>query len=367
MTTTLTAPRLTTTEFRGDLPEFVAPLAADLELVNTPIFGQQSSLELPAPLPAAPQASALQTVGLTKRYGDFTALNDVSISVNQGDIYGLVGRNGAGKTTLFKTVMGLTPATSGQVLLSGEATNLDAKRRNIGFMISPSFFPYLNPVENLQYLCRVKGIKGAARDAEVSRLLSLVGLAGVDKPFKAFSLGMKQRLGIAGAILGNPELVILDEPINGLDPQGIIDIRRIIQEVHDTQGTTFIVSSHILAELDLVATKFGFINNGKLLQEISHAELHRQTQRTLQISADDPARAARLLVEAGVDPQTMEVHLDESSGTPEYTLVLNSHLHRSAEFAAILISNGIQVHDLHRAETTLEDYFMNLVAEDENH
>lgn len=308
----------------------------------------------------------LETVGLTKQYGDFTALNNVSVNVNKGDIYGLIGRNGAGKTTLFKCVMGLTPATSGAILLDGDSQNLNAHRQNMGFMISPSFFPYLNPAENLQYLCRVKGIDGAARNGEVNRLLDLVGLAGVKKPFKAFSLGMKQRLGIAGALLGSPDLVVLDEPINGLDPQGIIDIRNIIQEVHDTRGTTFIVSSHILAELDLVATKFGFIDHGVLLEEVSHADLHRQTQRTLQIVADDPARASRLLVGAGVDPATMEIHVDEGARGSEYTIVLNEGLDRSAEFTSLLVANGINVYDLHRQETTLEEYFMNLVAESNN-
>jgi len=307
--------------------------------------------------------AALATKSLTKQYGDFTALDNVTINVNRGDIYGLIGRNGAGKTTLFKCLMGLTPATSGEIQINGDNQNLNAQRRNIGFMISPSFFPYLNPAQNLHYLCRVKGIPAAQRDNEVNRLLNFVGLAGVKKPFKAFSLGMKQRLGIAGALLGNPDLVILDEPINGLDPQGIIDIRNIIQNVHDTHGTTFIVSSHILAELDLVATKFGFIDHGVLLQEVTHADLHRQTQRTLQIVADNPASASNLLVQAGVSPETMEIHVDDSNPTPQYTIVLNGHLDRSGEFTHLLVNNGIMVHDLHRKETTLEEYFMNLVAE----
>jgi ABC-2 type transport system ATP-binding protein len=305
--------------------------------------------------------TALQTFDLTKQYGDFTALDNVSVNVNQGDIYGLVGRNGAGKTTLFKCVMGLTPATSGSIALFSQ--NLDARRQQIGFMINPASFPYLNPAENLEYLCRVKGITGRERTAEVNRLLDTVGLAGVKKPFKAFSLGMKQRLGIAGALLGNPQMVVLDEPINGLDPQGIIDVRRVIQNVHDEYGTTFIVSSHILAELDLIATKFGFINHGKLLKEISHGDLHRETQRTLQIVVNDPEKAAKLLVTAGIDPATMEIRVDETAATPQYTIVLNSDLDRSHEIVAYLVNSGLKVYDLHRQETTLEEYFMNLVDE----
>ena len=215
----------------------------------------------------------LKTHELTKKYGDFAALDRVSLTLKQGDIYGLIGRNGAGKTTFFKCVMGLAKPTGGTVAIHGEQHNLNAARRQMGFMINPSFFPYLNPKENLQYFCRVKGIKA---QGEVERLLRLVELDGVKKPFKAFSLGMKQRLGIAGALLGSPSFVVLDEPINGLDPQGIIDMRNVIKNIHKQTGTTFIISSHILSELDLVATQFGFIDHGVLLKEITRDELHRQ-------------------------------------------------------------------------------------------
>ena len=174
----------------------------------------------------------LQTRGLTKQYGEFTALDRVSLTLNEGDIYGLVGRNGAGKTTFFKCVMGLAKPTSGEIVISGHSY-LNTARRQIGFMIGPSFHPYLNPKENLEYLCRVKGVRAKG---EAERLLKLVGLDGVKKPFKAFSMGMKQRLGIAGALLGSPPIVVLDEPINGLDPQGIVDMRAIIKDAHARSG-----------------------------------------------------------------------------------------------------------------------------------
>ena len=233
----------------------------------------------------------MQTHNLTKKYGGQLALDSVSITLRQGDIYGLVGRNGAGKTTFFKCVMGLARPDAGYVEIGGNAettgnadiadgkSNHNTARRRMGFMISPSFFPYLDPYENLNYHCRLKGVRDKG---EAERLLKLVGLDGVKKPFKAFSLGMKHRLGIASALLGEPSVVMLDEPINGLDVQGIIDMRAVIKDVHARLGVTFIISSHILGELDLVATRFGFIECGVLLKEITHAELHEQTSNSLE-------------------------------------------------------------------------------------
>ena len=291
----------------------------------------------------------LQTHKLTKKYGEFKALKDVSLNLNQGDIYGLVGRNGAGKTTFFKCIMGLAKPTSGEIEIGNAKTNLNSARRKMGFMINPAFFPYLNPQENLAYLCRIKGIK---RKGEIAQLLKLVELDGVKKPFKAFSLGMKQRLGIAGALLGSPPIVVLDEPINGLDPQGIVDIRNVINNIHSYTGTTFIISSHILSELDLVATQFGFIEQGVLLKEISHSDLHEHTKKTLCIVVNDVARAQMVLNSMGI----------ESMAGSNYRLILRTHLEYSNAIARALLSNGVELYDLHRLETTLEEYFMRLIG-----
>jgi ABC-2 type transport system ATP-binding protein len=216
---------------------------------------------------------ALQTHGLGKNYGRAAALSDVSLTVRVGDIYGLVGRNGAGKTTLFKAVMGLARPSHGSITLFSSG-DLNRQRHHVGFMIAPTAYPYLSAAQNLTYLAQVKGI---ADKGEVNRVLELVGLAGVRKPFKAFSMGMKQRLGIGAALLGNPALVVLDEPINGLDPTGIADIRRIIQHSNQERGTTFIISSHILSELDMVATRFGILEQGRLLEESTREELHAKS------------------------------------------------------------------------------------------
>jgi len=295
------------------------------------------------------QKIVLRTLNLTKKYGEFYALDSVSLTLEQGDIYGLVGRNGAGKTTFFKCVMGLAKPSSGEIEIGGEQKDLNAARQKMGFMINPSFFPYLNPKENLEYLCRVKGIK---IKGETDRVLKLVGLEGVKKPFKAFSLGMKQRLGIAGALLGSPPVVVLDEPINGLDPQGIIDIREVIKTAHADSGATFIISSHILSELDLTATRFGFIERGALLKEITHNDLHEQTKKQLVIETDDAQKARDALQSMGIEDIAADNNI----------MTLNSHLDQSNYIARILINAGVELYDIHRQETTLEEYFIRLIG-----
>ena len=291
----------------------------------------------------------LRTLNLTKKYGEYNALDAVSLTLEQGDIYGLVGRNGAGKTTFFKCVMGLAKPSSGEVEIGGEKKDLNSSRQQMGFMINPSFFPYLNPKENLEYLCRIKGIK---IKGETDRLLKLVGLDGVKKPFKTFSLGMKQRLGIAGALLGSPPVVVLDEPINGLDPQGIIDIREVIKNEHINSGATFIISSHILSELDLTATRFGFIERGALLKEITRKDLHEQTKKQLVIETDDAKKARDALQSMGIEDISANNNI----------LTLGSHLDQSNHIARILINAGVELYDIHRRETTLEEYFIKLIG-----
>ncbi|MDR2357468.1 MAG: ABC transporter ATP-binding protein [Oscillospiraceae bacterium] len=292
----------------------------------------------------------LQTRSLTKRYGDFTALNGVSLTLRRGDIYGLVGRNGAGKTTFFKCVMGLAKPSGGKIEICGESADPGRARKQIGFMTSPAFFPYLTPKANLEYLRRVKGV--AAAD-ETDRLLKLVGLDGADKPAGTFSMGMKQRLGIAGALLGSPPIVALDEPINGLDPQGIADIRAVVRDARDRRGVTFIISSHILSELDLIATRFGFIESGELLGEISREELHERAQRSLLVEVDDAAKARSVLQIA------LGAAVEEAGGR---RLTLLSHLDEPNAVVRALVNGGVDVYEIRRRETTLEEYFMKLVG-----
>ena len=242
-----------------------------------------------------------------KSYGSHQVLNDVSLNVRKGEIYGLIGKNGAGKTTIFKIILGLTEYEQGRLSIAGSKSEKDLlrARRKIGFFIGKNFFDYLSARENLEYYRRMKGIKDKA---ETERVLRLVGLQDAKGKFSDFSMGMKQRLGIANALLGNPEIVILDEPVNGLDPQGIMDIRNLIVTLNKKYEITFIVSSHILGELEHTANRFGIIDGGRVLKEITHDDLKVRNSK-IEISVDDYERAKKLLTDN---------HINISKETSEY-------------------------------------------------
>ncbi|MBQ9632138.1 MAG: ABC transporter ATP-binding protein [Lachnospiraceae bacterium] len=245
--------------------------------------------------------AVIKLSNIVKSYGKNEVLKGVNLQVNRGDIYGLVGKNGSGKTTIFKLILGLSEFNGGTLQIddSQSRRELQANRRRIGFFVGSNFYPYLTAKRNLTYYARVKGITGRRAKEEIDRVLKLVALDGVKKPFKSFSLGMKQRLGIANAVLGNPEILILDEPTNGLDPQGIADIRHMIRRFNQEFGMTVIVSSHILGELEHTADRFGIINEGVVVREISQDDL-KEKQSAVEIAVDDLARAKELLEAGGV-------------------------------------------------------------------
>ena len=234
-----------------------------------------------------------------KSYGKYQVLNNVTMQVNKGDIYGLIGKNGAGKTTIFKIILGLSEFDGGELSIMGGTSKKDiaAGRRHIGFFIGSNFFPKMTAAQNLVYYCQVKGIKNAK--AEIARVLKIVGLEGVNKKVGRFSMGMKQRLGIGNAILGNPEILILDEPANGLDPQGIVDVRNLVKRLNEEFNMTVIVSSHILSELQHTATRFGIVNNGTVAREFTMEDLENM-ERAVRIPVDDLDRAMEALEKAGV-------------------------------------------------------------------
>ena len=215
----------------------------------------------------------LETENLTKWYGSSKVVDGVNITIEPGEIYGLIGKNGAGKTTIMKLVLSMIRPSDGIVKLFGESTSTNANLHNkVGALIeTPTFYPFFTAEQNLEYYKRVKGLDF---HLDIKELLAVVGLeeAG-DKKYKNFSLGMKQRLGIALALLGNPEFLILDEPINGLDPEGIKEVRDLLIKQNKEYGTTIFISSHILSELSQLATKFGVVHKGKLLEEIESTEL----------------------------------------------------------------------------------------------
>ena len=235
---------------------------------------------------------------IQKNYGSHQVLKNVDLTVRQGEIYGLIGKNGAGKTTIFKIILGLTAFENGQLSITGKSAKADlgSGRKKIGFFIGKNFFDYLTAKENLEYYRQMKGIRDRN---ETERVLRLVGLDGANAKFGSFSMGMKQRLGIANAMLGNPEILILDEPVNGLDPQGIADIRNLITAMNREYGTTVIVSSHILGELEHTATRFGIIDQGRLLREITHEDLKVPNDK-IQLHVSDCAEAKRILAENGI-------------------------------------------------------------------
>lgn len=215
----------------------------------------------------------LQTHALTKQYGHQKAVDNVDIHIKKGAIYGFIGRNGAGKTTCMRMICGLAKPTSGDIEMFGYSGNdLTKVRSRVGCLIeTPGLYPNLSAQENLKLKCRLFGINKKGYTEEILRK---VGLSDVGKKkTKNFSLGMKQRLGIGLALVGEPDLLVLDEPINGLDPQGIAEVRETIQNLCSQQDMTVFISSHILEELSKLATDYGIINNGSLIQEITREEL----------------------------------------------------------------------------------------------
>ena len=294
----------------------------------------------------------LETRRASKSYGKQLALNNVSIHVRQGEIYGLIGKNGAGKSTLFKVIMSLAQLDSGEISLYGETASdrLIGAQKNIGFMFGSQFFPYLTARENLIYSCKLKGITNLK---EVDRVLELVELTDVNKKVKSYSMGMKQRLNIGNALLGNPDLILMDEPINGLDPQGIASFRQMIQRLNQEQNVTFLLSSHILGELGLIGSRFGFIHEGNLLQEIDRKELFAQTQDQLVIQVDQVGIATSLL-EENIEGIDYFVNGDKE-------IVVNKPIEAADKMAKVLIDAGLSLYKLAPHQQTLEDYYLSLI------
>lgn len=233
-----------------------------------------------------------------KSYGKHEVLKGVNLNIEKGQIYGLIGKNGAGKSTIFKIILGLTDYSAGSMHIGEAGDDIAKGRARIGFFIGNNYFTRMNARQNLMYFARLKGIKN--RKAEVDKALDIVGLKGVKTKVKGYSLGMKQRLGIANAILGIPEILILDEPTNGLDPQGIADTRELIKWLNKEYGMTIIVSSHILGELQNTAHRFAILNDGVIVKEISEEEM-MSAPEYVRVKVSDVEKAKSLLESAGID------------------------------------------------------------------
>ncbi len=287
----------------------------------------------------------IQTNRLFKRYGAKNAVDDVSICVKKGDIYGLIGKNGAGKTTLLKMLLGLARPTKGDIRLFDE-TPLTEARKNIGSLIeAPGLYKGCTAKENMRRFCLLYG----ADPAQIQPLLEKVGLGKTGwKKVGAFSLGMKQRLGIAVALLGNPDLLVLDEPTNGLDPAGIKDIRDLILQLHE-EGVTFIISSHLLDELAKVVTRYGILADGKLVEEISAAELKAQCGTFVEFTVGDIDDALKILRKNFED---IQLHVVDEK------IQIFSHLDEVAKINALLVKKGVAVTEIRRNANGFEEFFI---------
>ena len=295
----------------------------------------------------------LVTRGLTKRYGNHLAVDHVELSIQKGQIYGLVGRNGAGKTTIIRMVTAQTVPTEGEVSLFGASgeRELSKMRARTGAMVeTPSFYPYLTARQNLEYYRIQRGIPGRR---VVDEVLEEVDLAGTGKKtFKNFSLGMKQRMGLALALLSEPELMILDEPTNGLDPAGIQEMRELIRSLPGRFGMTVVVSSHLLSEIDQMADHVGIIREGRLVFQDTLSALHARSCPRLALRTTDNAGAARLLGENRV-PCTLE------DGWLTLPLLSDAD---AASLSRFLASHRVDLLRMEERQKSLEDIFLELTG-----
>lgn len=297
----------------------------------------------------------IETKQLTKIYGEQTAVSKVNLHVKKGRIYGLLGRNGAGKTTIMKMILGLTPITSGEVDVFGKNIKGREKRvyPRIGAIIeTPGFYPNLTGTENLEIFAK---LRGTAAPHAVKNALEIVGLPYKDKKlFSKYSLGMKQRLGIANAILHDPELLILDEPTNGLDPIGIAEMRGFIKELSIERGKTILISSHILSEISLLADDIGIIDKGVLLEESSMSELEKKNSKYVLLQVSDIPKAIMIL--------ERQFYLKDYSVQDDHTLRLyDTSLDMGAVNKALVVQN-ITVISSQLCNDTLEDYFKEITG-----
>ncbi len=294
----------------------------------------------------------LQTRDLCKKYGSFKALDNLTINVPKGSIYGLVGRNGAGKTTLIRIVTGLNHPSSGEFTFYGVKNNdgkiLEARRKMGAVVETPSLHPNMTARDNLIQQTKALGIS----DEKIDDILKLVGLANTGKKkAKNFSLGMRQRLGIAFSLVGDPEFLVLDEPINGLDPQGIIEVREMITRLNQEKGITILISSHILDELSRLATHYAFIERGHVIKEMSAEELENASRTFVHINVNDTKILADVLGGMGI-----EFRICSPNEADIYTPVQVTPLVLALNDKNCIVNSMSEHHE------SLENYFMGLVG-----
>ncbi|WP_434284120.1 ABC transporter ATP-binding protein [Clostridium botulinum] len=297
----------------------------------------------------------LKTYNLTRKYGTTAVVDNINMNIKKGEIYGFLGRNGAGKTTTLRMIMGLISPTKGEYELFGKNMGDREVFGRIGAIIeTPGFYPNLTARENLDIHRRLMGIPNKEY---VDEALEIVGLTNYDikkKKVKKYSLGMKQRLGVARALLHKPELLILDEPTNGLDPVGIKEMRETLLDLNKKKEITILVSSHILGEIQQLATKIGIIHNGKLLEEIDYKSFEKKNRHYINLRVDNDKRAVTIL-EKSMNIKDYEV-------TEPNKIRIYEMLDKSNDVAKKMISEGVDVYEVNVMNDTLEDYFVRLTG-----
>lgn len=297
----------------------------------------------------------LRTINLSKKYKDKLIVDNVNMNIRRGDIYGFIGENGAGKTSVIRLITGLVKITSGNIILfnSDREENIKTQRKRIGSLIeSPALYPEMTAYQNLEAIRLQRGISGKE---EIDRVLDLVNLKNTkNKKVKNFSLGMKQKLAIAIALLGDPEFLILDEPINGLDPVSIVEIRELLKKINKDKDTTILISSHILKELNQLATTYGVISNGKLIDEFSSQDLEQRCKLSLDIKVDDINRAV-IIIEEQLNTNNFKVIKDN-------TIKLFDYINQPGKVSSVLVKNNIEIQQIMTNGEDLEDYYVNLIG-----
>lgn len=301
--------------------------------------------------------SVLELRNVRKSFGKQVVLDDINLTIHQGDIYGLIGRNGAGKTTILKTIVSLIHQDKGEILLFGRAHGegyMKQLTRTGSVIETPVANNELTARQNLKYYCKVKGIVN--RNA-VDEALDFVGLSDTkNKKFKNFSLGMRQKLGLAIALLNQPDFLILDEPINGLDPIAIVEFRNLLIRLNQTRQITILISSHILGELYQMVTKFGILNHGKIIKELTKEEFEIQSREFIQLDVDHPQLATTVLDRLGI-------HQFKVVGDHEIAIYeLNVS---NAQIVNELVATNVQIETIIRKHTNLENYFKTMIEDGE--
>ena len=301
----------------------------------------------------------IECIDLTKNYGKNKALNNVNINISDGNIYGLVGPNGAGKSTFLKLLAGYALPTSGIInLFNEEGKNLNMIRNEMGFLIEkPIFYSYLTGEQNLKYLCKLRGIE---YDNEIKSLVKEFKIEnGLKKKVKNYSTGMRQRLGLVAAVMNRPKILILDEPINGLDPNGIIELRNFILKINKEWNTTVIISSHILNELSLIATNIGFIKNGELIEEITSKELQNKNRKCIEILFDNDKLAEAVAI------------LESNLNLKDIKILSNGKVNIYDEVNIIDIQRNLAEKDIYTKSilyknASLEEYYVEIMGDEIN-